>query len=107
MPITYDIEKELYELNKLLTEKEEFQLDREYQKEAIKNAVIYLASGRYTKIEDLIAEAQQTPEEEKAEEEENENLIVEKIEEIKNYLIQMPELVDNIHNLLAIVSQKK
>jgi type III restriction enzyme len=30
--------------------------DREYQKEAIKNAVIYLASGRYTKIEDLIEE---------------------------------------------------
>ena len=35
MPITYDIEKELYELNKLLTEKEEFQLDREYQKEIL------------------------------------------------------------------------
>ena len=30
--------------------------DREYQKEAIKNAVIYLASGRYKKIEDLIEE---------------------------------------------------
>lgn len=28
--------------------------DREYQKEAVKNAVIYLASGRYEKIEDLI-----------------------------------------------------
>ena len=30
--------------------------DREYQKEAIKNAIIYLASGRYKKIEDLIDE---------------------------------------------------
>jgi type III restriction enzyme len=30
--------------------------DREYQKEAIKNAIIYLASGRYEKIEDLIEE---------------------------------------------------
>lgn len=30
--------------------------DREYQKEAIKNAVIYLASSRYKKIEDLIEE---------------------------------------------------
>ena len=30
--------------------------DREYQKEAIKNAVIYLAGGRYNKIEDLIEE---------------------------------------------------
>jgi type III restriction enzyme len=30
--------------------------DREYQKEAIKNAVIYLASGRYEKIEDLVEE---------------------------------------------------
>lgn len=30
--------------------------DREYQKEAIKNAIIYLAGGRYTKIEDLIEE---------------------------------------------------
>jgi len=30
--------------------------DREYQKEAIKNAVIYLASGRYSKIEDLVEE---------------------------------------------------
>jgi len=30
--------------------------DREYQKEAIVNAVIYLASGRYTKIEDLVEE---------------------------------------------------
>lgn len=30
--------------------------DREYQKEAIKNAIIYLTSGRYQKIEDLIEE---------------------------------------------------
>lgn len=30
--------------------------DREYQKEAIKNAIIYLVSGRYSKIEDLIEE---------------------------------------------------
>ncbi|MBO8169058.1 MAG: DEAD/DEAH box helicase family protein [Thermoanaerobacteraceae bacterium] len=30
--------------------------DREYQKEAIRNAVIYLASGRYGKIEDLVEE---------------------------------------------------
>ena len=30
--------------------------DREYQKEAIKIAIIYLASGRYAKIEDLIKE---------------------------------------------------
>lgn len=30
--------------------------DRDYQKEAIKIAIIYLASGRYTKIEDLIEE---------------------------------------------------
>ncbi len=30
--------------------------DREYQKEAIKNAVIFLASERYTKTEDLIEE---------------------------------------------------
>lgn len=30
--------------------------DREYQKEAIQNAIIYLASGRYGKIEDLIEE---------------------------------------------------
>lgn len=30
--------------------------DREYQKEAIRTAIIYLASGEYTKIEDLIAE---------------------------------------------------
>lgn len=30
--------------------------DREYQKEAIKNAIIYLASGRYEKIEDLVEE---------------------------------------------------
>ncbi|NCB13484.1 MAG: restriction endonuclease subunit R, partial [Erysipelotrichia bacterium] len=30
--------------------------DREYQKEAIKHAIIYLASGRYKKIEDLIEE---------------------------------------------------
>jgi len=30
--------------------------DREYQKEAIKNAIIYLAGGRYSKIEDLIEE---------------------------------------------------
>ena len=29
---------------------------REYQKEAIKNAIIYLASGRYNSIEDLINE---------------------------------------------------
>lgn len=34
--------------------------DREYQKEAIKNAIIYLASGRYTKIEDLIEENYRT-----------------------------------------------
>ncbi len=30
--------------------------DREFQKEAIKNAIIYLASGRYEKIEDLVEE---------------------------------------------------
>ncbi|WP_457564897.1 DEAD/DEAH box helicase family protein [Caminibacter sp.] len=30
--------------------------DREYQKEAIKNAIIYLASGRYAKIENLVEE---------------------------------------------------
>ncbi len=30
--------------------------DREYQKEAIRNAVIYLAGGRYNKIEELIEE---------------------------------------------------
>lgn len=30
--------------------------DRDYQKEAIKNAIIYLASGRYEKIEDLVEE---------------------------------------------------
>ena len=30
--------------------------DREYQKEAIKNAVIYLASGKYQRIEDLVEE---------------------------------------------------
>ena len=30
--------------------------DREYQKEAIRNAIIYLASGRYKKIEDLVEE---------------------------------------------------
>ncbi len=30
--------------------------DREYQKEAIKNAIIYLASGRYEKIENLVEE---------------------------------------------------
>ncbi len=30
--------------------------DREYQKEAIKNAIIYLASGRYVKIENLVEE---------------------------------------------------
>ncbi|MDZ4228415.1 MAG: DEAD/DEAH box helicase family protein [Candidatus Levybacteria bacterium] len=30
--------------------------DREFQKEAIKNAIIYLASGRYKKIEDLVEE---------------------------------------------------
>jgi type III restriction enzyme len=30
--------------------------DREYQKESIKNAIIYLASGRYEKIEDLVEE---------------------------------------------------
>jgi len=30
--------------------------DREYQKEAIKNAIIYLESGRYSKIEDLVEE---------------------------------------------------
>lgn len=30
--------------------------DREYQKEAIKNSIIYLSSGRYEKIEDLIEE---------------------------------------------------
>lgn len=30
--------------------------DREYQKEAIRNAIIYLAGGRYSKIEDLIEE---------------------------------------------------
>lgn len=30
--------------------------DREYQKEAIKNAIIYLAGGRYEKIEDLVEE---------------------------------------------------
>ena len=30
--------------------------DRDYQKEAIKNAIIFLASSRYSKIEDLIAE---------------------------------------------------
>ena len=29
---------------------------REYQKEAIKNAIVYLASGRYSKLEDLIDE---------------------------------------------------
>ncbi len=33
--------------------------DREYQKEAIKNAVIYLASGMYKSIEDLIEENHQ------------------------------------------------
>ena len=30
--------------------------DREYQKKAIRNAIIYLASGRYRKIEDLVEE---------------------------------------------------
>lgn len=30
--------------------------DREYQKEAIKNVIIYLASGRYTNINDLVKE---------------------------------------------------
>ncbi|MCK9455307.1 DEAD/DEAH box helicase family protein [Sulfurimonas sp.] len=30
--------------------------DREYQKESIRNSVIYLASGRYEKIEDLVEE---------------------------------------------------
>lgn len=30
--------------------------DREFQKEAIKNTIIYLASGRYEKIEDLVEE---------------------------------------------------
>lgn len=30
--------------------------DREYQKEAIKSAVIYLASGKYNRIEDLVEE---------------------------------------------------
>lgn len=30
--------------------------DREFQKEAIKNAIIYLASGRYEKIENLVEE---------------------------------------------------
>lgn len=30
--------------------------DREFQKEAIKNAIIYLSSGRYEKIEDLVEE---------------------------------------------------
>ena len=30
--------------------------DREFQKEAIKNAIIYLAGGRYEKIEDLVEE---------------------------------------------------
>jgi type III restriction enzyme len=30
--------------------------DREYQKEAIKNAIIYLAGGRYEKIENLVEE---------------------------------------------------
>lgn len=30
--------------------------DREFQKEAIKNAIIYLASGKYEKIEDLVEE---------------------------------------------------
>ena len=30
--------------------------DREYQKEAIRNAIIYLAGGRYKKIEDLVEE---------------------------------------------------
>lgn len=30
--------------------------ERKYQKEAIKNAIVYLASGRYSKLEDLIDE---------------------------------------------------
>ena len=30
--------------------------NREYQKEAIKTAIIYLASGRYNNIEDLVRE---------------------------------------------------
>ena len=30
--------------------------NREYQKEAIKTAIIYLASGRYNSIEDLVKE---------------------------------------------------
>lgn len=30
--------------------------DREYQKEAIKNAIIYLASGKYNSLEDLVEE---------------------------------------------------
>jgi len=30
--------------------------DREYQKEAIRNAIIYFAGGRYSKIEDLVEE---------------------------------------------------
>ena len=31
-------------------------VDREYQKEAIRNAIIYIASGEYSSIEDLVAE---------------------------------------------------
>ena len=31
-------------------------VDREYQKEAIRNAIIYIASGEYGSIEDLVAE---------------------------------------------------
>lgn len=48
-PIKLDLDSWDFFLDKLCG-------DRNYQKEAIKNAVIFLASGRYSKIEDLIEE---------------------------------------------------
>ena len=50
-----------YDPNKLDLDSWDFFLDklcgdREFQKEAIKNSIIYLVSGRYEKIEDLIEE---------------------------------------------------
>lgn len=48
-PIKLDLDSWDFFLDKLCG-------DREFQKEAIKNAIIYLASGRYEKIENLVEE---------------------------------------------------
>ena len=48
-PIKLDLDSWVFFLDKLCG-------DREYQKEAIKNAIIYFASGRYEKIESLVEE---------------------------------------------------